>query len=62
MIDTWHPIGTAPKDGTDRTNGTEILVKVGRERFIARWNPIAKWWWSSECQLFRVPTHWQALP
>lgn len=59
----WHPIETAPTDGTD------ILAASGDWIAICRWdsrNPKPYWRafgpWGVTAQRQRQPTHWIPLP
>jgi len=54
----WQPIDTAP------TDGTELLLWDGRQRFVGRCR--SGLWYATdvadEHHSFADPTHWQALP
>jgi hypothetical protein len=56
---TWQPIETAPKDGT------EVLAWRGGRRGIVRWHENSSYWdeWHRPTAHCRVePTHWMPLP
>lgn len=65
----WHPIETAPKDGT------AILVWDGYNQYVAFWGESSLWskgadqWCYGECsgeynshRAVYEPTHWMPLP
>ena len=51
----WHPIETAPKDGTD------ILTWDGTYRRVGHWNEDADEWYETFYGIIDA-THWQPLP
>ena len=53
----WHPIATAPRDGTN------ILTWDGHSISIGYWLDImGDWWGADDCALCSTPTHWMPLP
>lgn len=58
-MNTWHPIATAPKDGTpflayDKTNEHPIMVHADYAK-----GPVML---GDECNYISDPTHWMPIP
>lgn len=60
----WHPIETAPKDGTRVIAYSLGLVGTSRwaDRFAAQYGDTAAGWYSEQLDRRHNPTHWMPLP
>lgn len=64
----WHPIETAPKDGTVILIYPHKKVRAGNPQFVteARWhqpgNPKFNGWWQTARGSTKIATHWMPLP
>lgn len=65
-VSGWHPIETAPKDGTfilavrfDQFHESEPSLVVGA---IVCWSRLSEAWFSQAVGRYLIPTHWMPLP
>lgn len=62
VLDTWRPIESAPKDGTEVLLWTMIVdVDMGPWRLAGRCTN-HKHWWTTVGSIALEPSHWMPLP